>query len=66
MYRFCVTGRRNELYNVEFCNLCSEPDVINLKSRGIKRVMSGGKYIHHFNLRTNPYVPDVVLDRMVI
>jgi hypothetical protein len=53
MYGFCVNWRRNELYNVVFHSMCSEPDNINLKSRGIERVLNGGNCIQHFSLQTN-------------
>jgi hypothetical protein len=33
-----VTGRRKKLCNLEFRNLCSESDIINVNSRWIKRV----------------------------
>lgn len=64
MYGFCVTGRLNKLYTVEFHNMCSEPDIINLKSRGVERVASGGKYIQHFSLQTNCVYLLMVLNRM--
>jgi hypothetical protein len=36
----------------------SEPDIINLKLRGIERVVSGEIYIQHFSLQTRLCVPD--------
>jgi hypothetical protein len=59
MYGLCVTGRWNKLCNVDFHNMCSEPDIVNPLNAELNPIchlltLLGAHHILHFSrIRVN-------------